>query len=125
MKTKQIVCSILAFGLLAGCASDKGATRDQQAKLQAKAKISRAAAESTALSRVPGGSIKQAELEQEKGKLIWSFDVAVPTTADITEVNVDALTGEVLSVEKETPTEQEKERQAEAREKKHEASEER
>ena len=40
-------------------------------------------------------------MEKEHGKLIWSFDIATPDTKDITEVNVDAITGDVVSVEKE------------------------
>jgi hypothetical protein len=33
---------------------------------------------------------------------VWSFDIATPGTAEITEVQVDAVTGRVVSVEKET-----------------------
>jgi len=41
--------------------------------------------------------------------LIWSFDVATPNSKDITEVNVDAVTGEVVSVEKESAESEAKE----------------
>jgi uncharacterized membrane protein YkoI len=58
---------------------------------------------------VPDGTIKESELEKEHGKLIWSFDVATPDTKDITEVNADAITGNVVSTEKEAPEDQEKE----------------
>jgi len=47
--------------------------------------------------------VQSSELEEEKGKLVWSFDIATPGTKDITEVLVDALTGQVVSTEKETP----------------------
>jgi uncharacterized membrane protein YkoI len=47
--------------------------------------------------------LKEAEIEKEKGKLIWSFDLATPGTKDITEVTVDAITGEIASVETEKP----------------------
>jgi uncharacterized membrane protein YkoI len=50
---------------------------------------------------MPGGTVKEGELEKEKGKLIWSFDLTTPGSKGITEVNVDALTGDVVSVEKE------------------------
>ena len=82
----------------------------KDAKLQSEAKISRAEAEKIALSKVPGGTIKEGEIEKEKGKLIWSFDIATPGTADITEVHVSALNGEVVAVEKETPSQQAKEK---------------
>lgn len=67
------------------------------------AKISEADARQTALARVPNGTIKEGELEREHGHLQWSFDIATPDTRDITEVNVDAVTGRVLDVSKEKP----------------------
>jgi uncharacterized membrane protein YkoI len=96
MKIKTIVFSALATALLAGCATEN------QAKLMAAAKISGETARQTALAKVPNGTIKAAELEKENGKLQWSFDVATPDTKDITEVNVDAMTGDVISVDKES-----------------------
>ena len=97
--------AILAIGALTGCACTKGEKHHnkeaKQARLMAKAKVSRADAEKTALAKAPNGTIKEGELEKEKGKLIWSFDITTPDTKDITEVNVDAITGDVVSVEKE------------------------
>ena len=113
MKTKRIMCVVLSVGVLAGglvsCATDA----QKEAKLQAEAKLSRPEAEKIALAKVPGGTIKEGEIEKEKGKLIWSFDVATPGTADITEVQVDALNGEVVAIEKETPAQQAKEKKKE------------
>ena len=40
---------------------------------------------------------------------MWSFDVTTPDTKDITEVNVDAITGDVVSVEKESAESEAKE----------------
>lgn len=51
--------------------------------------------------------MKESELEKEHGKR--SFDIATPGTSDITEVQVDAVTGEVVSVEKETVAQQQAE----------------
>jgi len=113
MKIKMIVCSALAASLLAGCVSEKeehDANQAQQAKLMAQAKVSKEDAQKTALANVPNGTIKEGELEKEHGKLIWSFDVARPDSKDITEVNVDAITGEVVSIQKEAPEDQAKER---------------
>jgi uncharacterized membrane protein YkoI len=103
MKIKMIVWSALGASLLTGCVCEKGEHHDKEAKqatLMAEAKVSKDAAEKTALAKVPNGTIKESELEKEHGKLIWSFDVA---TTDITEVNVDAITGDVVSTEKEAP----------------------
>ena len=65
------------------------------AKLEGQAKISKTETETIALEKVPGGTIKEGELEKEKGKLIWSFDIAKANTKDITEVQVDAKTGSI------------------------------
>ena len=50
----------------------------------------------------PHGTIKSAEIENERGKLVWSFDISTPGTRDITEVLVDANTGTIVSVARET-----------------------
>jgi hypothetical protein len=115
MKINYIICSLLAAGLvagMAGCATEKG-KEAKEAKLQAQAKITRAEAEKIALAKAPGGTIKEGEIEKEKGKLIWSFDITTPGTKDITEVNVDAMTGEVVAVDTETPGAEAKEKMAE------------
>jgi PBP1b-binding outer membrane lipoprotein LpoB len=111
MKMKFLASSALAIVLLAGCASEK----QEQAELQAQAKVTRADAEKTALTKAPNGTIKEGELEKEHGKLIWSFDIATPDSQDITEVAVDAMTGDVVSVGKETPKAQAKEKDEDAK----------
>jgi uncharacterized membrane protein YkoI len=110
MKTKNLICSVIFLGLVTGCMSEKQERAGKQAKLQAEAKVSRADAEKTALAQAPGGTVKEAELEKEKGKLVWSFDIATPDSKDITEVTVDAISGEFVSVEKETPGKEAKEK---------------
>ena len=107
MKINLLICSALATSLLAGCAWEKCAhcqknTEARQAKLMAEAKVSQEDAQKTALAKVPGGAVKESELEKEHGKLIWSFDIATPDSKDIMEVEVDAVTGAVLGVDKET-----------------------
>ena len=105
-KLAVIIGSGLCIGLLAGCASE----RQSQEKLAAEAKVSKADAEKIALAQAPNGTIKESELEKEKGKLIWSFDIATADTKDITEVNVDAINGQVVSVEKEKADDEKKEK---------------
>jgi len=109
MKIKTILCGALAAGLLAGCASEK-AESNKQSKLEAQAKVTKADAQQTALQQVPNGTVKEAEIEKEHGKLIWSFDISVPGSKDIKEVNVDAMTGQVVNIETETPEQQAKEK---------------
>src|ERR1700680_605113 len=84
-----------------------------QAKLHAEAKVSEADARTTALAKVPGGTVSSSELEKEHGKLIWSFDIAKTGSKNITEVQVDAKTGKVVSTKIETPDKERKEAMAE------------
>ena len=118
MKVTTILCSIVTLGLLAAGLTACVTEKQEQAKLEAKAKIARADAEKIALAKVPGGTIKEGGIEEENGKLVWSFDIATPGAADITEVLVDAMTGEVVSVATETPAQQAEEKKADAKEKK-------
>ena len=115
MKIASFTVAALAALLLAGCATGH---HESQAELQAQARISRADAEKTALAKAPNGIVKEAELEKEKGNLIWSFDITTPDSKEMTEVNVDARTGEVISVEKETAKEHENERDEDAKKEK-------
>lgn len=77
--------------------------------LQAQAKITEADARATALAKVPNGTVKSSELEKEHGKLVWSFDITSPASKDITEVQVDAKSGKIASVKKETAAAEAKE----------------
>ena len=95
MKKLLSVCLLVAIGLIAGCETEK------ESALQAKAKISKADAQATALAKVPNGSIKECELEKEHGRIIWSIALNTPDSKDVTEVNVDALTGDVVNIEHE------------------------
>jgi uncharacterized membrane protein YkoI len=70
---------------------------ESQAELQKEAKISEETARATALKEVPNGSVKSSELEREKGKLIYSYDITVPGKTGVEEVNVNAMTGAVVA----------------------------
>ena len=81
-----------------------------------KPKITMEQARTIALKKAPG-KIKSAELENEHGKLIYSFDIATSATA-ITEVNVDALNGKIVAVQHENAAKEAAEKKKEAAEKK-------
>ncbi len=85
---------------------------DAKAELMAKAKITEAQARKIAMDRVPNGTIKEGELEKENGHLQWSFDMTTPDTNEITEVNIDAITGKILGVDKEKPEKEGSEKKA-------------
>jgi len=104
MKCRIIIAGMFAAALgvagLTGCASER------QKQLQAQARVSRQQAAFAALAQAPGGRIKQAELDDESGSLVWWFDIVTPGSRDITEVSVDATTGGVISVATEMPEQQ-------------------
>jgi uncharacterized membrane protein YkoI len=106
-----VFSSIVAFG-----ASVASAAEPSQAQLQSQAKVTEADARTTALAKVPGGTVSSAELEKEHGKLVWSFDIATAKTKNVTEVQVDAVTGKLVSTKTETPSQEAKEAAAEKKE---------
>lgn len=83
--------------------------KELPAKLVAKAKVTEAAAAATALAKVPGGKITGVELEEEGGKLIYSYDITVAGKSGTDEVHVDAISGKVTGVEHEDAASEKKE----------------
>jgi uncharacterized membrane protein YkoI len=86
--------------------------------LAKKAKVTEDVAAKTAIARVPKGEIQTVELEEENGKLIYSYDIKVAGKSGIEEVNVDAITGAIVAHEHEDAAAEAKERKAEAKAKK-------
>ncbi len=99
----------LVLGMVLGFAAAILAAQPSEAELIKQAKITKAEAEQIALAKVSHGIVKSAEIEKEKGHLVWSFDIARPSTRDITEILVDAKTGKIISTQTETPRDQAKE----------------
>lgn len=115
----RIATFTLAAGLVAaGSLSAQTPKPNSQAALMREAKITKSAATKTALSQVPGGKIKSSEIEREKGKLIYSFDIKVAGKSGIEEINVDAMTGALVAHEHEGAKAEKKEAAQEALEKK-------
>jgi len=113
MNSRKLITSFAAIALIGGLGIGIARAEDDddqadQAKLAAEAKVTKEQAQATALKEVPNGTIKEAEIENEKGRLIWSFDLTTPGTTDTTEVNVDAQTGKVVGIEHEKADDDEK-----------------
>lgn len=107
-----IALSAAAFGLSAIAAEES------EAALKAQAKVSEKTAAKIALTKVPNGKIKSAELEKEHGLLVWSFDIAVPNSRKIAEIHVDARTGKIVRQEVETKAQEAEEARTEKAKKK-------
>ncbi len=108
---KAISCITLPLAMAAfavGVPLADAATVSQDA-LKAEAKVTEADARTTALAKVLNGTVQSSSLEKEHGKLVWSFDIAQPTTKDLTEIQVDATSGSIASIKKESPAQEAKE----------------
>jgi uncharacterized membrane protein YkoI len=100
-------------------AKRSGYTKDLPDSLTREAKVTETAAAVTALAKVPKGAIAAVELEREGGKLLYSYDIKVPGKSGIDEVQVNAVTGEIVGkVTHESAAAEKKEAADEAKEKK-------
>jgi hypothetical protein len=108
MKMNMQIAALAAFAglLLPAGASAKG-PRPQISMQSARAK---------ALAYVPEGRIRSAELETEKGRLIYSFDIQVPGRRGIEEVQISAIDGKLVSRQHESPAAESREARAEHKE---------
>lgn len=88
---------------------------ETQAELQKEAHMTMAEARAMALKTVPTATIQAGEIEREGGKLIYSFDMKVPGKSGIDEVNIDAMTGTLVSHQHETPKDERAEAKADAK----------
>jgi uncharacterized membrane protein YkoI len=112
MKTSAIAVLTLAAAL----ASTPAHAAETQAQMRKEAKISMEQAKAIALKKAPG-NVKSSELEREHGKLIYSFDIVARN--GVTEVNVDAITGAIVTTQHESAAKEAAEKKQEAKEKKH------
>jgi len=82
-------------------------------------KIPESVARDSAMARVPRGQVRGEELEREGGRLIYSYDIQVPGQAGVQEVNVDAMTGEVVATTHEGPAQEKAEASREEERRQH------
>ena len=93
----------------AASADEAVKVKEEKPGLLKKAKVTAEAATAAAQAKFPKAKISAAEIEEEDGKLIFSFDMKTPGKDGIDEVNVDAMTGKVLKTEHESPKDEAKE----------------
>ena len=121
MIRKLLFLTVLPFGVLVAQqpsrqAEQSGVTiKAEKREYSSQAKITSQVAVDSALARVPGGQIHEGELEQEHGRLVYSFDVVVPQRKGVEEVQVDARSGKVVSVKHESAAAEAKEHAPRAR----------
>lgn len=114
------VATLAVFAGAAGAQQPAAPTHpvhETQAQLRRAAKISIDSARAVARRTVPNARIASSELEREKGRLIYSFDMRVAGKKGVEEVNVDAMTGELVAHEHESAAAERAEAKSEAKEK--------
>ncbi len=90
-----------------------------QAQLAREAKITMEQARAIALKRA-SGNVESGELEREHGQLVYSFDIR-NAQGTITEVQVNALTGKIVRVQRENKKQEAAEKRKETSARKHNA----
>jgi len=120
--TARVSAAVAVLALTAAVAAAQGTNpsykHDVPAKLAKLAKISEDSAAKVAQAKIPNGKIEAVELENEKGKLQYSYDIKVAGKSGIEEVNVNAMDGTIVGVEHESTAKVKTERAAEKLEKK-------
>jgi hypothetical protein len=99
LRSVILIVALSAFGISSGVASDKNEAKHSS-------KITKARAERIALTKVPGGSIRSAELETARGQRFWAVFIAKPGSKNAKEIRVDATSGQILAVQTERPGDQ-------------------
>jgi len=115
MKMQLVVACALTSSLATIARAQASYKREVPDSLAKQAKVTEAAAAATAQARVPKGAIQSVELEKEKGRLIYSYDIKTAGKSGIDEVGVDAMTGKIVAFTHESPADEKKEAAADAK----------
>jgi hypothetical protein len=113
-KRRTLAVAIVTLLAAASILVAQGVTvKETTPGLLKKAKVTPEQAIATAQARLPKATLDAGEIEEENGKLIYSFDFKTAGKSGIDEVNVDATTGKILTVAHEAPGDEAKEAKAE------------
>ncbi len=116
--SKLTFLSLVFLGVMAASSVDASAQEREEkpnAKLAKKAKITLEQAREIALKE-DSGTVESEELEKEKGKLVYSFDIR-NAKGTITEIWVDAKNGKLVHKSEEDATAEAKEKAADMKKK--------
>jgi uncharacterized membrane protein YkoI len=117
MSTRKILAFAIAallLGVGSLAAQDVKVKENKPGQLK-KAKVTAEQAIATAQAKLPNAKIDAAEIEEEGGKLIYSFDFKTAGKSGIDEVNIDAMTGKLVGkVTHESPADEAKEAKADS-----------
>jgi hypothetical protein len=99
LRSVILIVALSAFGISSGVTSDNNEAKHSR-------KITKARAERIALTKVPGGSIRSAELQTARGQRFWAVYVVKPGSKNAKEIHVDASSGQILTVQTQKPGDQ-------------------
>lgn len=95
-----VACSVTSLAALSPAYAAKS---QESAVASGQSKISESTAREIAAKRYPNSAFESAELEKEDNRLIWSLDLRPNGSNQVQEVHIDAMTGEIIATEYETP----------------------
>ena len=101
---------LIVLSILSSLALAKTIIKETSPGLLAKATYPGAKAIEQVRHLIPKGKIVEAEVEEENGLLIYSFDVRSPGKSGIDEVNISAKDGKLVNQEHEGPKQLAKEK---------------
>jgi uncharacterized membrane protein YkoI len=105
MKPRDLIHPVILIVALSAMSVTSCVSSDQS-EAKHVGKITKAKAERIALVKVPGGTIRSAELETVRGQRFWSVYIARPGSKNAKEIRVDATSGQILAVQTERPEDQ-------------------
>ena len=111
-----LASALITYGVNAQATTAVKPMKEANAGMLARARVTPDSARRLALAQVANGVIDEEEIEEEHGKLVYSFDIKVRGRRGVEEVQIDALSGAMVSHEHETPRQAAQERAADARE---------
>jgi uncharacterized membrane protein YkoI len=99
LRSIVLVTALTAFTISSGVTSGKSEGKRSGT-------ITKAQAERIALTKVPGGRIRSAELGTARGQHFWSVYIAKSGSKNAKEIRVDTTSGQILAVQTERPEDQ-------------------
>jgi len=112
--TLAFAITALLIGVGSLAAQDVKVKENKPGQLN-KAKVTAEQAIATAQAKLPKAKLDAAEIEEEGGKLIYSFDFKTAGKTGIDEVNIDAMTGKLVGkIAHESPADEAKEAKADS-----------
>jgi len=116
MRMRIVVAALALLAAAPALRAQAEKVKETKPGLLKKAKITPDQAIATAQAKLPNAKLDAGEIEEEGGKLIYSFDFKTAGKSGIDEVNIDAMTGkQVGKIAHESPADEKKEAKDEAK----------